>query len=115
MFSFHTASELPEELLLTFDGYKILLMHGHRYDVKYSLERAISHAATAGADVLLFGHTHTPLEKYIPEGYIAGSTVLEKPLYLFNPGSIGKWHDGGYSFGTVSTASNGIIFGHGRL
>lgn len=55
-------SPLPLTLCSTVDGVTIFAAHGHRCDVKHdpTLEalRAAGHAA--GADVILFGHTHEP-------------------------------------------------------
>ena len=107
--------EIPEELFLTFGEYNILLMHGHTLGVKSSICAAAAYAAKKGADALLFGHTHMPYEKYLPAGEEIGGVTLQKPLYLFNPGSIGKldaWH---FSFGTLSLSKNGLLFAHGKL
>lgn len=50
----------PEVLKLTLDGVKFFLTHGHRYSVKYALDALLNAAYFAGADMVLFGHTHTP-------------------------------------------------------
>lgn len=103
----------PEnELLLEFEGYKLFLLHGHTRVVKHSLTNAVCAASERGADVLLFGHTHEPLEKYIPEGE---SAFLSKPLYLFNPGSLGASSDGYAHFGIIDIRRNGILFSHGKF
>ena len=108
--------EPPEEELLMWEGLRILLCHGHRLGVKSGLAIAAAHAATRGADVLVFGHTHTPLEQRIPAGETVGGVLLEKDLYLFNPGSIGHGLDP--TFGTL-TVRDGVpcqhLFGHGKL
>ncbi len=41
-------------------GKKILLSHGHLWQVKQGYDRAIRAAVAAEADILLFGHTHVP-------------------------------------------------------
>ncbi|HMM06621.1 MAG TPA: YfcE family phosphodiesterase [Clostridiales bacterium] len=44
---------------------KIFMTHGHRYRVKFGLEALTEAALAAGANVILFGHTHRPyLQKY---------------------------------------------------
>ena len=64
---------------ITLEGKKIVLTHGNLYGAKSGLGGLISLAREEGADILLFGHTHTPCEIYISE--------YEKPFYLFNPGA----------------------------
>ncbi|MBR6681043.1 MAG: metallophosphoesterase [Clostridia bacterium] len=100
----------PDELSLCFDGYNILMMHGHSHGVKSGLERAMEYAAAKGADVLLFGHTHTPLEKYIP-----ANSDNERPMYLFNPGSLGAGRGGTSSYGLIQIKNRHILFSHGSL
>ena len=74
--------------------------------MKYGLDGAIKLATEQNADILLFGHTHTPLEKYIPTD--------EGGFYLFNPGSIGAGY-GGASYGVINITDKGILLSHGRL
>ncbi len=65
----------PETLLLRREGLTILAMHGHRCHVKFGYTRAEYAALEAGADILLFGHTHVAYcEKW-------------NGLWLFNPGA----------------------------
>ncbi len=67
-----------ERLMITFEGLKLLLVHGHQYDVKLGLERLYFAALEAEADIALFGHTHISyLEKV-------------KGITFMNPGSIGR-------------------------
>ncbi|MBQ5567659.1 MAG: metallophosphoesterase family protein, partial [Oscillospiraceae bacterium] len=68
------------------------LTHGHTYRVKYGFDAIINAACVARADVLLFGHTHTP---YYAD--VNGLTVI-------NPGSIGY----GDTYG-VLTIENGSL------
>ena len=112
VFSLFSVSEPPEELFLTFDEYTVMLMHGHLFGTKSSPYAAATYAAKKGADILLFGHTHEPFEKYLPEGTEVDGAILKKPLYLFNPGSIGM---GSCSFGTLSLSEKGVLFSHGRI
>ncbi len=108
---------IPYELMLHFDEYAIMMMHGHLHATKVSYEKAAAYAAQKGADILLFGHTHLPTEKYLPKGTLIGGVTLEKPLYVFNPGSIGRICEGFSScyFGTMRTTPKGVIFGHGEI
>lgn len=110
--------ELPLELVLHFDEYTVMMMHGHLYDTSPTyFEKAAAHAAKAGADVLLFGHTHFPIEKYLPEATVVDGVPLKKPLYVFNPGCLGRIREdvGYYYFGTMKTTTKGVIFGHGTI
>ncbi len=103
-------NEISEERLLVFGDRHILMMHGHTKGVKGGLENALSYAYGRGADILLFGHTHIPLEKYFPEGSIVDGITLERPMYAFNPGSLGESY-----FGYIEIRGNDILFSHGRL
>ena len=109
------SGEAEDELILHFDEYTIMMMHGHRFGVKSSFEAAAAHAANAVADILLFGHTHIPMEKYLGAGEEVCGVKLKKPLHIFNPGSIGTADSGHYSFGTMTLDKKGVLFGHGRL
>ena len=81
-------------------GKKIVFTHGNLYGAKSSLDSLIYLARERAADVILFGHTHSPLEKYISDF----------ELYLFNPGSIGAG-----SYGVINITDSGILFSHGRV
>ena len=102
----------PSESVLELEGYRFLLMHGHTRGVKHSLTNAVYAAMEANADVLLFGHTHDPIEKYIPAD---SEYSLCKPLYLFNPGSLGASGDGWGYFGLIEIRRNGILMSHGKI
>ncbi len=59
------------------DGVRVLLGHGHQWNVKAGPERAVREAESAGAQVLLFGHTHRALCR------------KEGNLWIMNPGTVG--------------------------
>ena len=103
-------NEFPEERSLVFGESHILMMHGHTRGVKGGLDNALSYAYSRGADILLFGHTHMPFEKYFPEGSVIGGITLERPMYAFNPGSLGE-----SSFGYIEIRGKDILLSHGRL
>ena len=67
----------PEVLQLMLDGVKFFLTHGHRYSVKYTLDALLHAAYFAGADMVLFGHTHHAMSETI------------QGLYVVNPGTAG--------------------------
>lgn len=73
-------SQADPELLVTVQGLRILLCHGHTYGVKDSLILPGRAAEEMDLDAFLFGHTHRPL-------------VSKRGKTLFmNPGSIGDYH-----------------------
>lgn len=51
-------SDAPRELLWECEGKRLLLTHGDRYGVKSGLGKLEQRGIEAGADVVLFGHTH---------------------------------------------------------
>jgi putative phosphoesterase len=111
-FSFLGRQNAPEESVVSFEGYKIFLLHGHTRGVKHSLANAIYAAEERGADIMLFGHTHEPIEKYLPEGE---DYSLSKPLRIFNPGSLGASGDGWGYYGLIDIRDNGVLMSHGKI
>ncbi len=109
------SDDLPTERLLRFGSFTVLMMHGHTHDVKSGLGRAAAYAAERGADVLVFGHTHVPVEQYLPEGTRVGGVTLSKPLHVLNPGSIGKPMGDRPSYGLIDLTEKGIVLSHGQL
>ncbi len=107
---FFACDDAPEELVLSFEGHKLLLCHGHCHRVKSGYAALISHAAKLGADLVLFGHTHMPHAEMLAAGTLVGGIPLCRPMYLFNPGSLREG-----SFGTLSLKGEGLLFSHGRL
>lgn len=72
------ASTEEAERLLTVEGVRVLMTHGHRQNVKSSLLSLGLYAQEQEANVALFGHTHVPSEEFF------GSVLL------YNPGSLGE-------------------------
>lgn len=66
----------PLKKQITLAGKQILLSHGHLWGVKRSYDAAIADARAAGADILLFGHTHVAFCKQLEDG-----------LWVMNPGA----------------------------
>ena len=108
-------SDLPEERFLDLGTYTVMMTHGHVYSVKSGIDRAIARAVERGADILCFGHTHVPLERYLPKGERIGDLVLTKPLWVMNPGSLGKPFDGKPSYGLVDIRGSQLLLSHGAL
>ncbi len=87
-------SKLPVEQFFTLEGKKIMLTHGHTYDVKLTYNRIINNAKYNDCDVLLFGHTHNPI------------TLYEDGLYIMNPGSAYGYNA---TYGTLDITPQGIV------
>lgn len=92
------SSETPEDRLLKIKGKKILLTHGHKHHVHWNYEKISYYAEEQEADLVLFGHTHVPLND-------RGGRV-----WLFNPGSISLPRMSTIpTFGMVEFTENGRI------
>lgn len=85
-------------------GRKIFITHGDAYGVKSGYENILRAGVSRGADIVLFGHTHLPLEYY----------DSDTGVYLFNPGSISREYGGG-SFGIINLGRGEPLFSHGKL
>lgn len=115
-FSFFSAEEsAPTERMLCLDGVKILMMHGHSHSVKSGTDRAAAYALARGADVLLYGHTHIAENTYYPIGSNIGGAVTERPLYVFNPGSLGEPRYGAPSYGVLEIRNGSVLLSHGNI
>lgn len=110
-----TRTDAPPVRVEDIAGYRIYMTHGHLQGVKHSLDSAIADAAAAGADVLLYGHTHVPYEKTYSVGALIGKTVLEKDLLVLCPGSLGHPLDAHPTFATLTLAEGGVLAGFGQL
>lgn len=84
----------PNIETITLEGKKLFVTHGHLYNVKYDLLKLTLAAKEAGADLVLFGHTHIP------------TNIYEDGLYLLNPGSL---HGYKGSFALVDISDKGIL------
>lgn len=68
------SSKLPLMRVVTLGGKKIYCTHGHTEHVKYGTDELICRARQEGADIVLYGHTHS------------GVTAYDDGLYIMNPG-----------------------------
>lgn len=84
----HTGS-YPNEKMLTIDGKKIFITHGHYYLSNFDPSRLKTIPATEKADLILYGHTH-----------IAYTEKFDGKL-LANPGSISRPRMGEPSYGVI--------------
>ena len=72
--------DFPEILVEKLAGVRIYMTHGHRQGVKLFLDKLILDAQRCQADVILYGHTHEPDCRRLPEG-----------PWIMNPGSAGNY------------------------
>ena len=95
------AMRSKEEITFNFEGISFYALHGHTRGVKSTMVNALYAAEEKGADVLLFGHTHEPIDTYISEG----EYNLSKPMHVFNPGSLAN-----YNYGICIVEKGEVIF-----
>jgi len=67
--------EFKEDEILTIEGRRIFLTHGHKYNVSYGEDNLLYRGEELNADIILFGHTHVPL------------LFKESDIIVMNPGS----------------------------
>ncbi len=85
----------PVQRVLELDGFRVLVVHGHRYAVKHGPEALFDFASAGGFDLVLFGHTHTPYCKRIGD------------LLLLNPGALAQ--RGNLCFATLDITEDQLI------
>ena len=91
-------SDAPAELVVTLEGTKILLTHGHAHGVKYGPEGLVGCARKNGAKIALFGHTHVHYNEY------------HNGIYVLNPGSLAQPRDcSRASYGLIEITPQGIL------
>ena len=89
---------------ITLFGHRILYTHGDLYGVKYHDEGLLRLLAQQQGDIVLFGHTHNPVERY--------KDTDRGGVYLFNPGALSASLG---SYGILTITEQGVLFSHGTL
>lgn len=84
-------SKFPLERSLVLCGEKMLLTHGHTFSVKSGLYKLSCRAQELGAEMVLFGHTHSKCDESVN-----GIKFLNPSAYGF----IIIAEDGNYAFGS---------------
>ena len=105
--SYFREREVDKTEEITLEGRKIVLTHGDLYGVKYGDTGIKNLALSRKADIVLFGHTHQKIEKYI--------STDDGGYYLFNPGSIGGGFGIKPSYGVINITEGGILLSHGFI
>lgn len=100
--------DVPEVRTLTLGGCRIVMMHGHTFDVKRGNVAALRYAMEQEADVLLYGHTHAPFYEYCRIG--------DRTMLVGNPGSLGRplW-DRKPTFGMLTIRDGKPLFSYTEL
>lgn len=70
-------SNAPYSRMVTLEGKKIFIAHGHDFHVRSGIDEIVTHAKKIGADIVVYGHTHNCHD------------VFERGIYVLNPGSMG--------------------------
>lgn len=91
-------SQNPETLLEIFAGKRVYCTHGYLEKVKYGTDLLFKTGAAKGADIILYGHTHTAVTDY------------RDGIYIMNPGTASA---GEYGF--VDITSAGIVCSLGKI
>ena len=84
-----------EQIIAEWGGVRMMLTHGHKYQVKSGLLRLSYAAQEAGVQAVLFGHTHIPY------------CENHNGIWLFNPGSCGSSRP---SYGVITIANGSADF-----
>ena len=92
---------LPEQESFSCGRFKFGLIHGHQGKGKSTPERALQAFADDPVNVIVFGHSHTPLLKW------------QEGVLLFNPGSpTDKRREPRYSFGWITIEDKNLDARH---
>lgn len=102
-------SKRVNETVLDLDGKRILITHGHKYNVKFGTTNLEYSAVEKECDIVLYGHTHIPDNRYIPD-------IMGRSLYIFNPGSISR-PPLGYrpGFGVIEITGSGVSLNNAEV
>ena len=88
--------DYPSERILTLNGHRIFMTHGHRFSYVNRLEDLAKFAIQQDCDVVLYGHTH-----------VAAHDICNG-IHLINPGSLYRSRDGRGPSYAIVTLDQGI-------
>ena len=78
-----------DDCLIELDNVKILLTHGDKYSVKWSLLKLKYKAKELGVNVVFYGHTHN-------------ADILEEDgIYFINPGCMNRFSNKSYCYAVI--------------
>lgn len=98
-------SDLPLNRVASFGNFQFFMTHGHMCQVKFSDTLLKLRGRDAGADVILFGHTHIPRIEYF------GGEDEPHPFYLVNPGSLSS----SYTYALIEIKGSNLLISHGKI
>ncbi len=88
----------PQDILIeNIGGKKIMITHGHLFNVKKNLDELKVFAKKEDVDAVIFGHTHMIHSSY------------DNGIFYFNPGSAGVPTHGVYSFAVLEIKDNNFL------
>lgn len=76
-------NRIPTEYEGNIGNKKIFASHGHLYNVKLGLLNIFNQGSIKNADIILFGHTHIPLNIFYNNRYIVNPGSLKNPPYTY--------------------------------
>jgi uncharacterized protein len=89
----------PEMIMTKFNGYKFLIVHGHKFNVETSMIALEKFAKINHCDCVLYGHTHI-------------HRIYKKDnIWFINPGAFGKKDKESYerqTYALLTVDENGI-------
>jgi len=88
-------------------GKKIVFTHGDLYGAKLGFAGLRALASSREADIVLYGHTHTPSEDYV--------SIDGRGVYFFNPGALSHSYESKSSYGILNINEKNVLFSHGRV
>ena len=69
-------SNLERDQVFNIENYRIMVTHGHYYNVSLGVDMLVDEALFRGANVVMYGHTHRP------------HMEIRDDITIINPGSI---------------------------
>ncbi len=69
-------STLEKEEVFYIDKYKVMVTHGHHYNVSLGVDMLVDEAKSREVDIVMYGHTHRP------------HLEVREDITIINPGSI---------------------------
>lgn len=88
-------STLPTQNIKFIEGHTLFCTHGHKFKVKQGTQELLDAASKVLADIVLYGHTHTPVNKE------------RNGIHLFNPGSVKNG-----IYGIIDFSEENVTFEH---
>ena len=99
---FDSADRPPLQCTLDVAGRRIFLTHGHKFYVKSSAQALIEHAEKNDIDIAIFGHTHNPLNLWLPD-------VGKRGLRLVNPGTVSGSGTGRHTYAIIDIRGGDVL------